>query len=403
MAMPDDWSAMTSTRSTADPGTVPPRGTRPSNRRDLIREAAAVLFAEHGYAHVSLNEVADAVNIGRSAIYRHYPGKADLLYGAADSALTRILDRLPDVRDADLDSLVTPLVRSVLDLRYIGVLWQREARNLPEAERADLRRKVRQVNESLGAAVAAHRPELTAGQAELLAACAVDAVTSVSFHRLTLPPADFERLLVDLCLRVLHLEPAAATPSTRPASRSGSSSRSDQLIDASIRLFAENGYAAVSIDDIGAAVGIAGPSVYKHFESKHDLLLEAMVRGTGQLMTDLDAASADDGSGREPLRRISDAYVALALDHSDLIGTLIGETTHLDDLSRERTRKVQRAVIDDWVALLRERRPTEDATVARIKVQAAQMVANDLGRTPHLRKVPGFRQTVLDVCWELQQ
>jgi hypothetical protein len=42
-------------------------------------------------------------------------------------------------------------------------------------------------------------------------------------------------------------------------------------------------------------------------------------------------------------------------------------------------------------------------TTARIKVQAAQMVANDLGRTPHLRKVPGFRQTVLDVCWELQQ
>ena len=94
----------------------------------------------------------------------------------------------------------------------------------------------------------------------------------------------------------------------------------------------------------------------------------------------------------------------MVLDHSDLIAVLIGETVHLDEAAHERTRKVQRAVIDDWVepSSAPGTRPTTP-TVARIKVQAAQMVANDIARTPHLRRVPGFRQTILDICWELQQ
>lgn len=394
----DTGRAMTSTRITP-----PPRGTRPRNRRDLIRDTAAALFAEHGYDQVSLSALADAVNVGQSALYRHYSGKAELLYDATDVGLTRILTTLTEAQSAGPATMVAALVDHVLDDRSIGVLWQRESRNLPPAQRSVLRQKVRLANESLAAAVGASRPDLTAGQAELLAASAIDAATSISFHHLTVPRPEFETLLVDMCMRVLRLEPSRVSATRRATPRRAPASRPDELVDASIRLMAERGYAAVSIDDIGEAVGIAGPSVYKHFESKHDLLLEAMVRGTAQLTSDLDSAVARADSDDEPLRRISDAYVAMVLDHSDLIAVLIGETVHLDEVSYERTRKVQRAVIDDWVAQLRSRNPADDATVARIKVQAAQMVANDIARTPHLRRVPGFRQTILDICWELQQ
>jgi AcrR family transcriptional regulator len=175
------------------------------------------------------------------------------------------------------------------------------------------------------------------------------------------------------------------------------------LIDASIRLFAQHGYPAVSIDDIGAAVGIAGPSVYNHFDSKQDLLVAALERGHERIRKDFADAISAGGSDEEVLRRLTSAYVTLTLDHSDLVATLIGETIHLDESSMERTRSLQRGFIDDWVGLLRAYRPNDSATVARIKVQAAQMVANDIGRTPHLRQVAGFRQTVHDVCWSLQQ
>ena len=43
-------------------------------------------------------------------------------------------------------------------------------------------------------------------------------------------------------------------------------------------MFAEYGYHGVSIEDLGAACGISGPAVYKHFSSK-DALLAQKARG----------------------------------------------------------------------------------------------------------------------------
>ena len=303
----------------------------------------------------------------------------------------------------ELADCVAALVANIVDHRAAGVLWQRESRNLPDPERATLRRKVRLVNSWLAAELQARRPELESGQAELLASCAIDAATSISFHQLALPRTSFAQLLTRLCLRVLDLEPDPTSEPSRRRNPRPPGSRSDQLIDASMHLFARHGYAAVSIDDIGAAVGIAGPSVYKHFDSKHALLVAGMERGEARLRRDFARASAADVGDEEILRRASAAYVSVTLEHGDQIATLIGETIHLSEPDRHRIREMQREFVDDWVALLRAYRPDNSATVARIKVHAALMVSNDVARTPHLHQVPGFRQTLLDACWAVQQ
>jgi Bacterial regulatory proteins, tetR family len=44
-------------------------------------------------------------------------------------------------------------------------------------------------------------------------------------------------------------------------------------------LFAERTYAGVSIEEVGAALGIAGASVYNHFPSKSGILITALARG----------------------------------------------------------------------------------------------------------------------------
>ena len=43
------------------------------------------------------------------------------------------------------------------------------------------------------------------------------------------------------------------------------------IILESLRLFSEKGYGEVSISDIADAVGIKGPSIYKHFSSKREI------------------------------------------------------------------------------------------------------------------------------------
>ena len=53
--------------------------TRASDtRRELIEKTALRLFAEKGYADVSVRDIAQACGIGESALYRHMTSKEDL-------------------------------------------------------------------------------------------------------------------------------------------------------------------------------------------------------------------------------------------------------------------------------------------------------------------------------------
>ena len=55
------------------------------------------------------------------------------------------------------------------------------------------------------------------------------------------------------------------------------SDRRDQLLAAAERLIAERGFLGVRLEDIGAAVGISGPAIYRHFPNKEALLVELLV------------------------------------------------------------------------------------------------------------------------------
>ena len=54
--------------------------------------------------------------------------------------------------------------------------------------------------------------------------------------------------------------------------------RQTSLLREAARLFADRGYAGVSLEELGAAVGISGPAVYRHFAGKQALLGAILVR-----------------------------------------------------------------------------------------------------------------------------
>lgn len=59
-------------------GEVPLRDlARGAERRDLIEQAAARLFAERGYEDTSLEDVATAAGISRPVIYDHFATKRE--------------------------------------------------------------------------------------------------------------------------------------------------------------------------------------------------------------------------------------------------------------------------------------------------------------------------------------
>src|SRR5882757_10492286 len=53
-------------------------------------------------------------------------------------------------------------------------------------------------------------------------------------------------------------------------------SRREQILAAAAELFAHHGFHGVGINDIGAAVGISGPALYRHFRSKDSVLGEML-------------------------------------------------------------------------------------------------------------------------------
>ncbi|MFC6065284.1 TetR/AcrR family transcriptional regulator [Streptomyces ochraceiscleroticus] len=85
--------------------------------------------------------------------------------------------------------------------------------------------------------------------------------------------------------------------------------------EAALRLFAEQGYRSTTMTDIGAAVGIRGPSLYKHVTSKHDLLAEIMIGTMEQLIADNSAAVAGVDDVREQLRRSVEAHIRYHARH----------------------------------------------------------------------------------------
>src|ERR1700761_2329096 len=75
----------------------------------------------------------------------------------------------------------------------------------------------------------------------------------------------------------------------------------EKLLDEAARLFARRGFHGTSTEDLGAACGISGPAVYKHFASK-DEVLEVMLVGISERLL---------AGGREVVGRYPDASAAL--------------------------------------------------------------------------------------------
>lgn len=387
-------------------GLAPPRrGTRPRNRRALIIEAARDLFHRRGYDHVSMGDIAEAVAIGPSALYRHFPGKQQLLLAVIRDGIAPVRGLLVGTDFTDRATALPALAGFALDHRELGVLWQRETRHIAAADRDELRAELREFGRASANSIRAARPDLTPAGAGLLAWAMSAVLLSPSFHHLDRPRPDYERLLAELTATVLDTE-VPVDFETVPAAHHDApvlmpTSRREALLAQAIRMFASRGYSGVGIEDIGAGVGIAGPSIYNHVGSKLELLITAFDRGSAALYLEMNNIYATAADATDALRRLIRSYVEFAGRNHHVIDLMITEGEHLPDDERNRARQAQHSYIDEWVHLLRQVHPDLDRVIARIRVHAALNVANDAARTPHLRRNPGAPAVLEEICTRL--
>ena len=375
---------------------TPARNTRPRNRKDLIVAAAAELFYEYGYPHVSMEDIAQAVAVGPSALYRHFRGKQDLLQAVLLARTTTFRARVEEARSSN--EPLTLLALAAMEHRDFGVLWERESRHLDDTARRAVRVGVRSILAELAAIVRTRRDDLDAVDGEAVAWMTIGVLLSPSFHHVTLPDDALATLITAMSASVTDLDWSSIDDNAPRPGRAPLMSRREQLLNEAIVLFAEQGYQAVSIEDIAAAAGLTGTSIYRHFTTKNQILVSAITRGAEWLRLDLNRALARTGSPEQTLRALVASYLGLVLEHPDLISVMLTETGHLPDQDQRRILQEQRDYIAEWVNLLVAIHPDESEDIARCRAQAAFTMANTCTRNPRLRARPDLGARLEDAC-----
>ena len=162
--------------------------------------------------------------------------------------------------------------------------------------------------------------------------------------------------------------------------RARSGTRRDEILDAAATLFAERGYHGVSIDDIGSAVGMSGPGIYRHFAGKEDVLSQMLLRISNQLLDEGSrrvVAAADAVDALDALLRW---HADFALSQPALITVQERELGNVPEPARRQIRRLQRLYVEEWVTVLSELTPRAPQASLRTAVHATFGLLNS---TPH--------------------
>ena len=164
------------------------------------------------------------------------------------------------------------------------------------------------------------------------------------------------------------------------------SDRRRQLRAAAERLFAERGFLAVRLEDIGAAAGVSGPAIYRHFPNKESLLVELLVGISTRLLAGAQEVRSRHADATAALEGLIDFHLDFALSEPDLIRIQDRDLAYLPDAAEWQVRRAQRRYVEVWVGVLREIEPGLAETDARLMAHA---VFGLLNSTPHSLKPDG--------------
>lgn len=160
--------------------------------------------------------------------------------------------------------------------------------------------------------------------------------------------------------------------------------RREQILDIAAELFASRGFHGVSVGDLGAACGVSGPALYKHFASKEAILAEMLVRISEELLH----VGRERVAAHEPRAAVTalvDWHVDFALRHQALIIVQDRDWASLPDDAREQARTLQREYVDLWAGQLRGVHPGLELDRARAMAHASFGLINS---TPHSDLLP---------------
>jgi AcrR family transcriptional regulator len=295
------------------------------SRRDELVRIAGEVFAKSGYSGTSLRDVADAAGILAGSLYHHFPSKEALAIELISAFHTEIeeLARRPELTAAgpvdDLAEFAGRVGRVAHRHRAAVYMCMYDAPSTAtEALSGLVRRKPAALNRRWSALVNAAR-DAGAFRDGVEPAMLRTALRTAVLDLAVLPGEPVEDLVRSLTALLLH--GLAATPpsfagldasapahaareqadtwSVPPVTRGRE--RKDDILATARDEFARRGYQATTIRDVAAAAGMRPSSMYRHFESKQEMVDAIMDRFSRFLLAGFEAVVGSPGSATERL------------------------------------------------------------------------------------------------------
>ena len=180
--------------------------------------------------------------------------------------------------------------------------------------------------------------------------------------------------------------PAAQAPTTQRGK--AKENRRQALLSAAASLFAANGFNRVSLEDLGAAAGVSGPAVYRHFSGKQAVLAGLLVTVSQELLDGGRQVVERTADPMAALRQLVEFQVNFALGKPDVIRVQDRDLPNLSEQDQLAVRSLQRSYVEIWVDVLARIHPDTDVSDLRMRAHATFGLINS---TPHSVRSHGRR------------
>ncbi len=104
----------------------------------------------------------------------------------------------------------------------------------------------------------------------------------------------------------------------------------EQIIETAAQVFRQKGYHGASMNDIADAVHLQKASLYHHFSSKQEILLEILGKALQLLLDRISPIAEQSAPADKKLRAMIREYLTILVDNIDLAAVLLFEHRSLE-------------------------------------------------------------------------
>jgi AcrR family transcriptional regulator len=176
-----------------------------------LQQAAMLLFAERGYAEVTIAEIADRAGLTKRTFFNHFADKREVLFAGAKDFEASVADHLTQAADLDpIDAAVQALTEAGLELSRYGDYARARQELIASSTELQERNLIKMASLTSAIAEALGRRQVPARTADLTAQAAVAVFTTAYDDWVNDTTADLRTLmhrsLTDLRQAVAHTE-----------------------------------------------------------------------------------------------------------------------------------------------------------------------------------------------------